>query len=130
MRLIAFASLAIVGIAGSFAGQGQVRAQAAPTSIAGKTAFQSCAACHSVQPGVSRLGPSLAGIVGKPAAQAEGFRYSPAMAAAKKLRWDRKTLDAFIAAPRTALPGTTMAFAGVSDPAKRRAIIDYLQSLP
>lgn len=93
-----------------------------------RVAFQACAACHSDKAGVTRLGPSLAGIVGKPAAQAKGFRYSPALAKAK-LRWDRKTLDAFIANPRAVVPGNRMSYPGVSDPAKRAAIIDYMQGL-
>ena len=102
---------------------------AAPADPAkARTAFQACAACHSDKAGVTRMGPSLAGIFGKPAAQAKGFRYSPALAKAK-LRWDRKTLDAFIASPKAVVPGNRMSYPGVSDPAKRAAIIDYVQSL-
>ena len=102
---------------------------AAPADPAkARVAFQACAACHSDKAGVTRLGPSLAGIFGKPAAQAKGFRYSPALAKAK-LRWDRKTLDAFIANPKAVVPGNRMSYPGVSDPAKRAAIIDYMQGL-
>lgn len=104
-------------------------AQAEAADLAkGRTAFQACAACHSDKPGVARLGPSLAGIFGKPAAQAKDFRYSAALSSAK-LRWDRKTLDAFIATPKAVVPGNRMTYPGVSDPAKRQAIIDYMQSL-
>lgn len=101
---------------------------AAPDLAKGRTAFQACAACHSDKPGVTRLGPSLAGIFGKPAAQAKNFHYSAALSNAK-LRWDRKTLDAFIAKPKAVVPGNRMTYPGVSDPAKRQAIIDYMQSL-
>lgn len=102
---------------------------AAPVDPAkARVAFQACAACHSDKAGVTRLGPSLAGVFGKPAAQAKGFRYSPALAKAK-LRWDRKTLDAFIANPKAVVPGNRMTYPGVSDPAKRAAIIDYMQGL-
>ena len=102
---------------------------AAPADPAkARVAFQACAACHSDKAGVTRLGPSLAGIFGKPAAQAKGFRYSPALAKAK-LRWDRKTLDAFIAKPKAVVPGNRMTYPGVTDPVKRAAIIDYMQSL-
>lgn len=100
----------------------------APNLAKGRTAFQACAACHSDKAGVTRLGPSLAGLFGKPAAQAKGFRYSPALAKAK-LRWDRKTLDTFIASPKAVVPGNRMTYPGVSDPAKRAAIIDYMESL-
>lgn len=100
----------------------------APDLTKGRTAFQACAACHSDKPGVKRIGPSLAGVFGKPAAQVHGFNYSPALAKAK-LRWDRKTLDAFIARPKVVVPGNRMTYPGVTDPAKRAAIIDYMQSL-
>lgn len=100
----------------------------APNPAKARVAFQACAACHSDKAGVTRMGPSLAGVFGKPAAQAAGFRYSPALAKAK-LRWDRKTLDAFIANPKAVVPGNRMSYPGVSDPAKRAAIIDYMQGL-
>ena len=103
-------------------------AEAAGPPAKPPAAFQTCVACHSNKPGVTRLGPSLAGIFGKPAAQAKGFRYSPALVSAK-LRWDRRTLDAFIAKPRSIVPATSMAYAGVGDPAKRQLIIDYLETL-
>lgn len=112
-----------------FAASGATATGAAPADPArARVAFQACAACHSDKAGVTRLGPSLSGIFGKPAAQAKGFRYSPALAKAK-LRWDRKTLDAFIANPKAVVPGNRMSYPGVSDPAKRAAIIDYMQSL-
>ncbi len=105
----------------------QAQAQAI-TPAKAKLAFQSCAICHSEKAGASGLGPSLAGIFGKPAGQVKGFKYSPAMSTAK-VRWDRETLDAFIAKPKTVVPGTRMSYPGVSDPAKRQAIIDYIQAL-
>lgn len=125
---IAIAS-AIAAAALLFAASSVTATSAAPADPAkARTAFQTCAACHSDKAGVTRMGPSLAGIFGKPAAQAKGFRYSPALAKAK-LRWDRKTLDAFIANPKAVVPGNRMSYPGVSDPAKRAAIIDYVQGL-
>ncbi len=125
---IAIAS-AIAAAALLFSASSVTATGAAPTDPAkARVAFQACAACHSDKAGVTRMGPSLAGIFGKPAAQAKGFRYSPALAKAK-LRWDRKTLDAFIANPKAVVPGNRMSYPGVSDPAKRAAIIDYMQGL-
>jgi cytochrome c len=123
---IAIAPTAIVATL-LFAAPGATGAAPADPAKA-RVAFQACAACHSDKAGVTRLGPSLAGVFGKPAAQAKGFRYSPALAKAK-LRWDRKTLDAFIANPKAVVPGNRMTYPGVSDPAKRAAIIDYMQGL-
>lgn len=125
MRGIFLIALVAVIAASASVSDAQVAALA---PARGKQAFQGCGACHSDKPGVIRLGPSLAGIFDKPAGQVQGFRYSPALANAK-LRWDRKTLDAFIAKPRAVVPGNRMAYPGVSDPAKRKLIIDYLQSL-
>lgn len=121
----------VLGAAGLFAlalSYAAIAQTGAPDLAKGRAAFQACAACHSDKPGVKRIGPSLAGVFGKPAAQVHGFNYSPALAKAK-LRWDRKTLDAFIAKPKTVVPGNRMTYPGVTDPAKRAAIIDYMQSL-
>ena len=46
----------------------------------GQKAFESqCASCHTVTPGVNGFGPSLAGVVGRPAGHVPGFTYSGAM---------------------------------------------------
>jgi cytochrome c2 len=46
---------------------------------AGEAVFKKCQACHSLEAGRHRAGPSLAGVFGAPAAVAEGYVYSPAM---------------------------------------------------
>lgn len=100
----------------------------APTTAqtAPPPAFAACKACHTVQKGAkSGIGPNLNGVVGRTAASLPGFNYSPAMKASK-LRWDAATLDQFIAAPTKKVPGTRMPI-GMSDPAKRAAIIAYLK---
>lgn len=102
----------------------------AQDNSSGKMVFtQKCAVCHydpgkpDVQP---RIGPSLKGVVGRKAASALGFaRYSPAMKRSGKV-WNKATLDAYLAAPAKVVPGTTMSFAGLSDAARRTAIINYL----
>lgn len=91
----------------------------------GKIVFVRCMACHSVDAGVNRIGPSLAGIVGRPSASVPGFAYSPAMKNAK-IRWDAKSLDAFLAKPTAKVPGSKMIFAGLPNPADRSNLIAYL----
>jgi cytochrome c len=92
----------------------------------GARAFRACAACHALLPGQHRTGPSLAGVVGRKAATAEGFRrYSPALKAAD-LVWDEATLDAWIADPQALVPGNRMTFRGLPDRQARADLIAYL----
>lgn len=55
-----------------------------------------CAACHSVSPGVNRAGPSLAGVIDRPAASVAGFQYSPAMRDSG-IVWSRPVLSDYLA---------------------------------
>ncbi|KCZ46093.1 MULTISPECIES: cytochrome c family protein [unclassified Hyphomonas] len=87
-----------------------------------------CAVCHSVVPGQTLMGPSLAGIVGRPAGAVDGFRYSPAMKEAG-FDWTAEDIDAFIESPRKKVHGTNMAYPGERKPERRAAIIDYLSTL-
>jgi cytochrome c len=92
-------------------------------------AARQCALCHTFEKGGARMaGPNLFGIVGEKAGVRPGFAFSPAMKASG-IVWTPETIDAFIAEPQKVVPGTRMAFAGESDPARRRAIVDYIQSL-
>lgn len=59
---------------------------------------QNCAACHSIQPGVNRVGPTLAGVVGRKGAAVEGFAYSDALKAAN-VTWSEALLDSYLATP-------------------------------
>jgi len=92
----------------------------------GETAFrQRCAACHSVQPGApSGAGPNLSGVMGRKAASASGFGYSPALKASG-LTWSPEQLNKFIAAPGSAVPGTLMPIS-VPKPEDRDDLIAYL----
>ncbi|WP_144109750.1 c-type cytochrome [Paraburkholderia sp. BCC1886] len=97
----------------------------APT-VASANAFERCAACHSVTPGESRVGPSLGDVIGRHAGTGEGFRYSPAMRRSG-IVWNEQTLDLFLKDPQQAVPGNRMAFSGVDNAEDRAAIIDFLR---
>jgi cytochrome c len=100
---------------------------------AGARLFQLCYACHSLDPAEMNLpGPHLAGIVGRRAGTVPGFEYSEAAraAAAAGLVWDEAALDAFLADPAAALPGTAMAFPGLKGAAERATLIAFLRTDP
>jgi cytochrome c len=95
----------------------------------GQRAARKCAACHTFdEGGASRVGPNLYNIVGSPLGAEQGFAYSQALKD-KGGNWDYEDLDLFIEAPRAYLPGTKMAFAGISRPPERADLILYLRSL-
>ncbi|MCC9626096.1 c-type cytochrome [Thalassospira sp. MA62] len=48
----------------------------------GEKVFRKCAACHSIEPGKNKVGPSLAGVVGRACGSAEGYKYGKGYQAA------------------------------------------------
>jgi len=99
----------------------------AQDAAAGGMAFQQCAECHSPGTG-DGAGPGLKGVFGRRAGAKPGFDFSPALASSK-ITWDDKTLDAFLANPQQAVPGTSMAFGGDTDAKERADLIAYLKTL-
>ncbi len=86
-----------------------------------------CGTCHNYEPGGRpKMGPELTGVFGRTAGTLEGFNYSPAMANSG-IVWDAETLDAYLANPRTNIPGNRMSFAGIRDEAQRAAVIEWLE---
>lgn len=130
--------VAVIGMAGLAAcgsskepatGAGATQAEEPAGETAGPpVAFAPCISCHSVKPGVNGVGPSLHGVVGRKAASGAGYAYSDALKTAG-LTWDEATLDKWLAGPMKLAPGTKMVFPGITDPARRKAAIDYLVTL-
>ena len=88
-----------------------------------------CGACHEFEKGVARQGKlSLHGVVGRSRGGTDFPTYSTALKSAGGI-WDTAALDAFMANPQAAIPGTTMAFEGVADAAVRKEIVDFLAKL-
>jgi cytochrome c len=102
-------------------------AQAAGDAAKGAELFkQRCAACHIKPPTSSvRIAPDLVGVVGRKAASTD-FTYSAALKASG-LTWTPATLDSFLTAPFTKVPGTRMV---ISVPATqdRADLIAFLAS--
>jgi cytochrome c len=98
----------------------------------GETVARQCQSCHSFKPdgSGSKTGPMLFGVVDRPRASLASFpSYSAAMKSQAGEKWDVEHLDKYLADPRATIPGTTMTFAGVTNPDRRAELIAYLQTL-
>ena len=96
-------------------------------AAAGERTFLQCVACHVVEPGVNRSGPSLAGIIGRTAGTVDGYNYTEANANSG-ITWSLEKMYQYLENPRRVVPGTKMAFAGLKDGQDRANVIAYLQS--
>jgi cytochrome c len=90
--------------------------------------FAICAGCHATQAGKASFGPNLRGVVGRKAASLPGYAYSDALKASG-ITWNVTALDQWLSGPQAMVKGTKMPFPGLSDPARRKRVIDYLATL-
>ena len=97
---------------------------AAPDTKRGEQIYARCMACHALA--FDRVGPRHCGLFGRLAGSVPGFDYSPAMKNSK-IRWNEQTLDRFLTKPLAMVPGTSMTYDGIADPAERADLIAYLK---
>ena len=119
LAIVPAAALALAGI-------GVALAQPAGDPVRGKTVYARCAACHDLNTGATRLGPSLKGIAGRTSGTMPNFNYSQAMKD-KAIVWNAANLDTFLAAPTKTVPGNRMAFPALAKPQDRADLIAFLQ---
>lgn len=96
---------------------------------AGEKVFRKCQACHAVGEGAAnKVGPVLNGIINRPVASVEGFKYSKVFVALGEegKTWTPEELAAFLEKPRDYAKGTKMAFAGLRKEEERADVIAYL----
>lgn len=104
------------------------QAGAAGDAARGADAFRACVACHSLEPGVHRTGPSLAGVWGRRAGALTDFpRYSQALKASG-LVWNEQTLERWLRDPQATVPGNYMLFRGVAAERVRADLIAFLRA--
>ena len=74
-------------------------------------------------------GPTLNGIVGRPAGIIEGYKYSKGMRAFAETGavWDRETMEKLLTNSRKFVKGTYMIFR--LEEARRRLVLDYLEQV-
>lgn len=82
-------------------------------------------ACHSIEAGKNLIGPSLAGIFGKPAGKNDSFNYSSAMKGSG-VTWDAASLHAFLQAPQKFVPKKRSSIPGIQLESERTNVIAYL----
>ena len=127
MRTSSWVVGAIVSLAtGLLIGSGVARALDAGDPAQGKKVFVKCQACHSLEAGVNKVGPSLHGIIGRASGSETDFSYSDAMKSAN-VHWTPETLDQYLTNPKKMVPGTKMAFPGLPKEKDRADIISYLE---
>jgi cytochrome c len=94
----------------------------------GETDFITCKACHAIEAGLNKIGPSLHGVVGRKAGTVPGFTYSTANKDSG-ITWTEDKLFQYLENPQRVVPGTKMTFAGwPNDPQKRADVIAYLKA--
>lgn len=102
---------------------------AAGDAVQGKTIFARCAICHNVEKdGGNGVGPNLFGVVGRKAGSVAGFNYSGPMKASG-IVWTDDKLSQWIAGPAKMVPGTKMAFGGISSKGQIADVVAYLNTL-
>ena len=105
---------------------------AAADPAAGQSYSARCAACHSFdEGGEARVGPTLFGVFGNRVGTDLNFAYSEAF---QRLRdegatWTTDRLEAFLADPAAAVPGTAMTVPMVRDEDDRINLVAWLATL-
>lgn len=101
-------------------------------AVAGKDVFKKCAICHVANEPKNKVGPTLYGVVGRPAGSVADFRYSPNMVELGQggLVWSEDRMAAYLRKPKDVVPKGTMAFMGLQKDDEIANVIAYLKADP
>ncbi|PIP98099.1 MAG: cytochrome C [Rhodobacterales bacterium CG18_big_fil_WC_8_21_14_2_50_71_9] len=98
-------------------------------TAAGEILFRDkCRICHAPDADTASYGPTLTGVVGRPAGAYPGYAYSQALQNVGFV-WTPEALRAWMANNDGFMPGTKMRHVGVTDSAEQDFILAYLQSI-
>ena len=122
MKRIPLAAIAVLSLVAS------VRvASADGDPAAGEVTFKVCRTCHQIGESARNfVGPALNGVVGRKAGTVAGYNYSDANKNSG-LTWDEATLTKYLKSPREVVPGTKMAFPGLTRDSDIANVIAYLK---
>jgi cytochrome c len=124
MKRTLFAAAAFIAATGSFA---MLQKAAAQDVEKGQRSFNKCLPCHAVGTGAeNKVGPELNGLDGRHAGTVASFNYSEANKNSG-IVWDEATFKDYIRSPQAKIPGTKMAFAGITNPQEIEDLWAYLK---
>ena len=118
-----FSALGVAAIIMSVAGTAQ--------ADDGKKVYNKCKACHALEAGKHKVGPSLAGVVGRKAGTADGYKRYKGLKGAD-WTWDDASLDAYLSNPTEFTKEKTGQRSSMGFKLKkaedRKAVIEYLKT--
>lgn len=123
-RIIRFtAAIGMLGLAAVTAPTGSMAAN-------GEKVFNKCKACHALEAGKHKVGPSLAGVVGRKAGTAEGFTKYKGLKGAD-WTWSEDALMAYLENPTDFTKSKTGQRSSMTFKLKkedeRKAVIEFLK---
>lgn len=131
MKMRSRCALAAAALAFAFAGAAQAQMPAGDATR-GQDVFKKCTACHAVEEGKHKVGPSLHGVVGRQAGTTDFARYVGLKGA--DIVWTEENLFEYLADPtafvksKTQNPRSGMAYK-LPKPEERADVIAYLKTL-
>jgi cytochrome c len=115
--LLASAAILMLGVAG------QAQAQ---DVAAGERSWNKCRACHQIgETAKNGVGPVMNGLIGRKSGTIEGYNYTDANKNSG-ITWDEATFAEYIKNPRQRIPGTKMAFAGITNEQEIKDLTAFL----
>jgi cytochrome c len=113
MMRILFAGAAFIA---AIVGPAMLQKAAAQDVEKGQRSFNKCLPCHAIGPGAeNKVGPDLNGLDGRRAGTVVNFNYSDPNKNSG-IVWSEATFKDYIRSPQAKIPGTKMAFAGITNP--------------